>query len=366
MNREIISRENAAAIAGWAYVLICWAVLVCCVVGIVYVVTRPGPGMPEVPSPPSTTILDGPATGQTDLQRRREFFKREVVPVIGEADVANRAAADRCIKRLEDTFDKYRKGVRPIVSDLTSWGTRWGVLTRTPGDWWNEGNEVERFISRKFEKRLFSKESLQDDIESALATFRSDVDANNTRMLSQVKAAVSSADLPTLPDIDYGNFASEITASLENYAADKAVDSVSRAVMTEILSGIAGAAAEQILVGIAARFATASASSAAAAGGAMAGGAAAGGGGGSIAGPAGTAAGVVVGLLVGMVIDWWMTSRFEEELRQQLNTMIDEMESTLVNGSKGRVGLRTSLRRVCDTLRNAYGDSFRARIAGEI
>ena len=39
--------------------------------------------------------------------------------------------------------------------------------------------------------------------------------------------------------------------------------------------------------------------------------------------PVGAAAGIA-GVVIGGVIDWWMSSKFEEQMTQTLNQMIDE------------------------------------------
>jgi hypothetical protein len=233
-----------------------------------------------------------------------------------------------------------------------------------PADWWNDRNDVREFISKKFEKHVFSEKSLQADIESAVGAFRNDIEANNVSLLSTVQAAVSTSDVPGMPAIDYGDFSADVTRALQHFAESSAVDSVTNLILVEIVSGVGGAAATQLLAAITTRVAATAAASAASAGGATATGAATGGGGGSAAGPGGAAIGFAVGLVVGVIIDWWMTASFEEKLSAQLNELIDEVESSVISGKDGQPGLDRALDSTCDALSDAYRESFYARIVG--
>ena len=131
---------------GSAVMNVVWVcVLVICVGVVAYVAMRGGPEPPPLPPPPSI-----------DTSARAKFFDDQVQREIANTDQANREAAERCIQRLRDMFDQHRKGVAPFTNDLTSMGTRFRILRRMPSDWWNEQNEVQEFISTKFENHLFS------------------------------------------------------------------------------------------------------------------------------------------------------------------------------------------------------------------
>ncbi len=330
-------------------------ILVACVGVIVYVARKPGPTPPPPPPPP--VVIDAPP-----YIDKAKFFDSDVQPAITFATKANHEAADRCIQRLKDMFAKHREGIKPFVEDLTSWGTRFGILRRMPSDWWHKDTKVQEMITAKFEEHLFSAKSLQDGIDDAVKGFRTDIEANNNQLLTNVNAAVSRRNLPDLAKIEMADFSSSVTKSIEKFATDSAVDSVTKFIITEIASTVGTEAATSLTTAIAERIAAAVAATAATEGGATAGGAAIGGGGGSAAGPAGTAVGLGVGIVVGVAIDWWMTSSFKEKLSGQLSGMIDETEKSLIDGADSQPGLRVSLDKSCDALGNAYRQSLYDRI----
>ncbi len=148
-----------------------WAlVLAACIGVLVYIVTKPAPTPPDVPKPPAPPVAR-PSNHATTIQLA-VFFDEEVVPAIEETDLANREAATRCIESLEDMFARHRKGIPAFTGDMTSLGTRFGVLRRMPSDWWNDRNDVRDFITDKFETHIFSANSLEQDINSAPLAFR--------------------------------------------------------------------------------------------------------------------------------------------------------------------------------------------------
>jgi len=293
---------------------------------------------------------------------RSAFFKADVEPSIKKADKLNREAADRCVARLKESFDGYRTGIQPLCKEINTWGTRLGVLRRMPGDWWYEKNDVSDYIQAKFAKHLFTDKKLAEDIKSALAQYRADVQANQASLITSIRAAISSTDLPSLPDIDYKEFSKDLSDRLTAYSAQSAKDSVVNGIVTEVASGVGGFVAEQLLAQLVVKLTAMTGASTATAGGATAGGAAVGGGGGSLGGPVGAAAGIAIGLVIGGVIDWWMSSNFEAKMTGQLNGLIDELSKEVIAGDADRPGLRDGLRGSCDLIRQAYQDSLRNKI----
>lgn len=338
-------------------------VLVLCVMAIFWVATRSSVEPPQVPEPPPMPAEILPQ--KTEAERRAErdlFFKNDVVPSIAEADKLNREAAERCVTRLTESFDGYRTGIAPFCKEINTWGTRLGVITRMPSDWWYEQTDVSDYVQEKFARHLFTDKRLAEDIEGALAQYRADVEANQAALLSSIRAAISAQDLPDLPNIEYADFSKDLSDRLKSYSANAASDSVVRGIVTELAAGVGGYAAEQLLAQLIVRLTAMVGASSASAGGATAGGAAVGGGGGSLGGPIGAAAGIAVGLLVGGVIDWWMSSNFEAKMTEQLNTLIDELKKEVIAGDTSRPGLREGLRGSCEVLYRAYQDSLRSKI----
>ncbi|PQO28933.1 hypothetical protein C5Y97_24560 [Blastopirellula marina] len=235
-----------------------------------------------------------------------------------------------------------------------------------PSDWWHETNEIHKLVAGKLEKHVFSEERLRKDIDNSLAQFRDDIKANNTKMLTSIKAATTGTQLPSLQDLNIAEFTSDVVAKIESYSTDSATESVTGLILTEAASGAAGLAVEQIIAAVIVRVG-------ASAGGATAGSAAVGGGGGSLGGPIGAGVGIAGGLVVGLVIDYWLTERAKESLSGSLNTLLDEIEDAVINGatfeSEGatqkRIGLKEALDTTTADLDKAYRQILQARIVGD-
>lgn len=351
MNPEVNRRQGKTASQ-----LFWVCVFIFCLVSLVYLATKPLPPTPKLPLPPT---LPQQAT------RKTQFFDDKVQPVIVMADKANRAAVERCLKRLRDNFEKQRRGIAPFTDDITSTWTRLGVLGQMPFDWWNEQTEVQKMITDKFEEHLFSEQTLKSGIQDAISKFREDVEANNNELLTNIQAEISKSDLPQLPVMDYKSFASEVTKSIKNYTTSSSKDNVTNLLLTELASGIGGAVASRVVVAIGTRILAMVGTSSATAGGTAAAGTAVGGGSGTVAGPVGTAVGAGVGLVVGMAVDWWMTASFKERLSVELNNMISQIEQSVIDGTEESPGLKPSLVESCDKLLDAYREALYNRIVKE-
>jgi len=334
------------------------SVLGLCVAAIVWVAQRGPADAPVVPNAPSIAI-----GSEAEIRAEKdEYYRSEVAPIILTADERNREAAKRCVERLSESFDGYRTGIKPFCEEINTWGTRLGVIRRMPSDWWYEKADVSKFIEIKFAKHLFTDEKLKTDIERALTQFRNDVEANQNGLIVNVRASLSSQDIPGLPEVDYSDFTKDLASRLKAFSSGAAKDSVVHGIVIEIASGVGGTVATQVLAQIVNKLSTMVATSAAAGGGATATGATAGGGGGALGGPLGAAAGFTVGLVVGVVVDWWLSARFEEKMAEQLNKVIDEINSEVIAGNANRTGLREGLRASCDVMQEAYQGSLRTQI----
>lgn len=341
------------------------------------VMTQRRPAELDVPKPPvmvpaestaGESVAFDPPSAQRVVQRAA-FFDAEVTKRIEQTDMLNREATERCLRRLRGVFQGYRRGVSPFVEDLTSIRTRLGIARRMPSDWWNDDKRIEHYIKAKFEKHLFSEKSLVDDVAAILQRFRDEVDANQRRMLVEIKASLELADLPEV-DVDrYDSFLASVAQRMKGYSADQGTSSIYNAVVVLVISEAGSYAAVSVIAGLLARFGTTAAVSTAAGAGATAGGAAAGAGGGSVLGPAGTVVGLGVGLAVGLVIDWWMTERFEAEMTEKMTAYMRSLEASMIQGSQpdrthepSSAGLAIALPRLCDGLKEAYRENFYEQI----
>ncbi|MCO8124219.1 hypothetical protein NHH03_20925 [Stieleria sp. TO1_6] len=303
-----------------------------------------------------------------DRVARAHFYDIAVVPLIAQLDDQNRAAADRCVLRLKDVLAGYHRGVDHFVSDMTSITTRLGVIKRMPGGWWASDDRVAAYVQDKFETHLFSQQKLVDDVSAALVQFRTDVNANQNRMLTQVQAALSTADLTGVQLSHQESFFQQRAGSLGDYAADQGTHSVENMLGAFVLGEVGAFAGRSIVGGLLVRFAPSIAIGSAAGASATVGASATGAGGGSLGGPVGAVVGFGAGLAIGLVIDWWMTDRFEAELGGQLHTYLDDLQAALIAGNEPKaqsgaapledVGLAVALPRVCDQLAKSYRDRF--------
>ncbi len=334
----------------------------------------------DPPSPPAGRVtLDvapPPAPAPNREARRAAFFETEVKPRIAETDSLNREAANRCVERIEQLMSRYRQGIDPFVEDLTSLSTRLGIVRRMPAGWWKQDGRVESYVQSKFENHLFSEKSLTSEVTSILEAFRSEVDANQKRMLVQIRASLDVADLPEIQIEDYDAFLTSVAGQLQRYSAQQGTSSVHNALAVLVLSEAGSYATMTLVSGLLTRFGTAAATTAVAAGGATAGASAAGAGGGSLGGPVGTAVGLGVGLVIGLAIDWWMTEQFETELSLKMHAYLQSLEQSILYGDtrrppsnssshasiEPRGGIADALPMICDQLHAAYHNRFRDQI----
>ena len=288
---------------------------------------------------------------------RQRFFDESVLPTIETADRQNRQAARRALAKWRSTCDRYRSGVDPLVDDLLSWSTRYGVLKRMPGDWYRRTDRVEQFVQGKIHRRLFSDQTLAHDVRQIVSAFGDDVRANQTAMLADIRAAVMNSDLPTLAIRSGDEVSVQLDDVMRRRGTDAATRSLTRGVMAEVAGLAGGFVAEQLIAQAAVRLAAMSAGGAAASGGVTATAAAAGGGGGTVAGgPLGTAVGIAGGLVAGVVIDWYASKRLRRELTIDLRSAIAQVQSTVV------ADLEPALWESCDTLAAAYDEVCRREI----
>jgi hypothetical protein len=362
----------------------------------------------SIPGSDFTTFTEKSFSGTANSQRtvssserqavarrveRARFYDDAVVPLITQVEVENRDAAERCLTRIDHVINGYHAGVEPFVQDMTSISTRFGILRRMPGDWWRSDDRIEAFVQEKFSQHLFSERQLLEDLSRVLVDFQCEVTANQHSMLTRVQAALWTADLPTIELESHEVFFRGLSEQLSEYASRQGVTSVENMIAAFVLGEVGAFAARSVITGLLARFAPTVAMSSAAGATATVGASATGAGGGAMAGPVGAVVGFGAGLVVGLIVDWWMTERFEAELRGQLHTYIEDLRFAVVEGARpgntlasqlehgsGRIasgrtankpmtvasaGLRKALPELCTQLTRAYRDRFFSQIVDE-
>lgn len=319
-----------------------------------FIVTRTQTSVPPIPDPPPV-----------EVNRTKEFLESTLQPLVDENQLANLVAVERCLTRIDDSFTKYRKGIKPFSDDITSMGTRFGILTRMPANWWYEDGRIQQYVQAKFESHIFGEKQLNDDLTLALTSLRDEIQANRSELLASVKLAISESDFPNLAIPDYKAFDQQVNRLLVEFSSNRARDSVYHGIATMVTSEVAAIVVTQIITRVVTAIGTSAATSAAAGGGATAGGAAAGAGGGSLGGPVGTAIGLGVGLVVGILVDWWMTENFKATLEADLNKYLTDLRNGIVDGVNGEPGLRNALESFCADYNNAQSSTFHQMLLGE-
>jgi hypothetical protein len=313
----------------------------------------------KTPSP------DLPTPTPVSFDRRAAFYHSEITPLIRSNAQANHEAAQRCLARIDDTFARYRQGIKPFSEDITSLGARFGILVRLPSDWWYDDGRLEQYVQHKFETHLFSEAQLNNVLTHALTLFRDDLRANRNQLLALTKAAIQDSDFPGLSVPDYHAFDSTVNRQFVEFATGRAQDSVYHGIATFIASEVAAVAGTQLLTPVVASIGTGAATSGATGGGAVASGAAAGAGAGTMAGPLGTAIGVGAGMVVGVMVDWWMTEQFQAELENDLQQYLTKLRNGMIEGVNGQPGLRQFLSTFNEDLIQMHRATMYHRLVGD-
>ena len=309
----------------------------------------------EVVTEPKAKTSPDPAAAAREREVLDIYF-RQIVPQLDRSLQRKREAADRAVAQLQRRLDGHRHGIPRFADDVTSWGTRFGVLGRMSKDawrkWWkNDRNAAaaRAYVHAKFRAHVMSERDLEAALQASVQQFASDLEADRNTLFADIRLPLQTSGAQLrIADERWEQLQRQILARGGAIAESGATDSVVSGVAS-FAASFAGEEAARLAVRnilarvapvIAARLAT---GSLAATGGAMAGGAGGGGATGSLGGPAGTVIGVGVGLAVGAVIDWWMTDRFKHKLDEQCNHFIDQVRDLLVTGGKGQPGLRAVL-----------------------
>lgn len=294
-----------------------------------------------------------------------EFYNEELSPIIKHNERKNQLAAERAIERINEVFDNYRNGIHPFAEDITSYGTRFGILRRIPGDWWYENEQVAAFVLEKFEEHLFSEEQFYQEISEALLALREDLEANTNRLLVSAISTHEFNHISNMGLADLEYFNNEVISKILYASKDQARSSLYYGVATLALSELAAITAQQVVSKTLSSYRNKAISSTASVSGATATSTTAGSTIGAPAGPAGIAIGIGVGLVVGIIIDWWMTDRFKEKIRNDLDAYLHEMEADVMKGSHDDPGLESVIRQFVDDLSFSQAIVLRRELIGE-
>jgi hypothetical protein len=300
------------------------------------------------------------------------FFDQQVRPQLDQYAQRNQGAVSRAADRVTSQIGAYRKGIPAFVEDITSWGTRFGVIGRGSQDlwekWWGDpsnATRVREYVSAKFEKSLFSDRDLAVLLTDTLQQIRDDLQASQNQLYAGIRSAWKSQSL-TQGELDLKHMVAQVDKHVEIVSQKMATDSVMLGVFAEIGGNAFANAAtylvKSILVRVATSLVTSAATTSAASGGATATGAAAGGAGGSVLGPGGTVIGIAAGIVVGVVTDWWLTQKFEQRLTNECELLLSQIQDQIWIGNQDSPGLQKVLMEAIATLQKAKELALRASL----
>lgn len=300
------------------------------------------------------------------------FIRSEVNPALDAYATRNKAAVDSAVTRISNGLEAYKKGIKPFVEDITSWGTRFGVTKRLGNDlgekWWGDpanATEVNKYVTKKFERLLFSEADLYVLVSTSLKQFRGDITASQNKLHADVKTAwdktgheAHELNLAQLTQQANANMA----AASSKMAKDSAIVGVCAFFGGCVLEDATTTLVRSIIARVATSIATSSATTTASGGGVTATTTTAGGEAGAVGGPGGALIGAGVGLVVGIVADWWMTGKLESKLTSECGTMIDDIRLKILVGRLIEPGLMPTLTSAIGISRNAEEQAIRAEL----
>jgi len=283
------------------------------------------------------------------------LYANDIVPLLDESLKRKQDAAGRALAILHKRLDGHRKGIPEFAEDVTSWGTRFGVVGRSTRDAYRkargkpDAETTRRYVERKFRDHVMTEIALEAAVGAAVEQFRADLEADRNTLMSDIRVPLNASGAPVLVgEPQWEAIRHDILKQGSKLAMSGSTDSVANAAASFAAGEIAGLSGRYVVVQILARVgpmvgARLAASGVAAGGGAMVGAAGGGGAVGSAGGPAGTIVGAGVGLVVGAAIDWWMTARFQEQLRNRCEDFVDSVQLALITGSKQSPGVEPLL-----------------------
>jgi hypothetical protein len=326
---------------------------------------------------PAVEVAPLPEQPQIDVEA---LYQKDIVPLLDASLARKQDAAGRALSILHKRLGGHRKGIPAFADDITSWGTRFGVVGRSTRDAYRkvrrkpDANTTRTYVEQKFRQHVMSEIELEAAVAAAVEQFRADLEADRNLLLSEVRVPLHASGAPvlTFDDAQWSAVREQIIERGNELAASGSNDSIANAVGAFAAGEVAGISGRYLVVQILARVGPAvgarlAASGITATGGAMVGGAGGGGAVGSAGGPAGTIVGAGIGLAVGAVIDWWMTERFREQLRNRCENFVDSVQITLIQGSKDAPGveplLAEAVRATDAAQRQAIQDVLKQRVS---
>lgn len=306
----------------------------------------------EVPAPTTRATASSVRSKQDIITG---IYQESIVPLLADFDLRNTAAAKRALDTLYDRIHMHRSGIPAFTRDVASWKTRFGIIGRGSSDVWqdlrhghSDISQVSLYVDEKFRRYVISDDALRADVSAALMQFDEDMRASRNRLysdlalpLDRIKVAVPDASISD--DALRGDVRRRAAEMTRGMALDTVVAGLAAVAGGWVATDVAQAITGRIVTQLLSQVGAAMAAEGIEAGGATVGGAAAGGGGGSFAGPIGAIIGLGVGLIVGAIVDWRLSTEFEQKVARQCEGFLHLLEYRLREGQGNSPGLRQVL-----------------------
>jgi len=262
----------------------------------------------------------------------KEFFQKEVQPLIAREEQRNREALLRAKALLDVQFAMYVSRLPSFAEELTTWGMRYEITKAAITGWWSKENHVRKIATDKFSEKVLSEKELEMTVRRIVLQFQNDLHASRNQMLAEATVRLKAAnfEIPSL-DVSEAGLDQALDKQMKPLVEKLAVESPA----VGLLAFGGSLAAEegvrliviQAIRGLVASLATTAATS----GGATVTGGIAGGGTGTILGTpgVGTAIGFAVGIGLGVAFDSWMSGKFQEKVIDECGKVLETMKSEL-------------------------------------
>lgn len=285
------------------------------------------------------------AAATTGLRKRISgFLSSDAKPALLEAKAKDLAALDRAVASLDACFARYAEGVDKFTGELTGWGTRFRLI-------WRKGVETvkrheipegtAKLVRDRFDANVVSDARLEADVMAVMKQFAYDIEANRNELMGSLTTRLRSSELPvTVQKVALEEFQTQFDQNVKILLSGLPANTATIGAGSLATGIVAEEAVRQLVRVVLAQAAARLAGSAAVSGGAAATAVAAGGTGGTVLAPGvGTAIGVVGGFVVGAVVDWWMTDKFEAQVKTEVLTFLRNTRNALVAGPQGMESL---------------------------
>lgn len=103
-----------------------------------------------------------------------------------QAQEQSRAALEARVRTLAEFLARGRAGARDFAQDALSWSSKWALVQQTVG--LAGKDEHRQYLMRAFGRHLYTSESLQAALESAVTGFLLDLEAIESALLVQLRA----------------------------------------------------------------------------------------------------------------------------------------------------------------------------------